>query len=189
MDLVIFDLETTGLSPARDEIIQIAGVRMRGGQILETETFSTFVKPRGPISGFISSYTGITNRHVADAPGAAEAVAAFSAFVGGAVLIAHNGRRFDMPFLRETCRREALPTREIGFVDSIDLSRQLWGGRGGHGLDAVMERLQLSGDGARRHDARGDVQILAEAVRHMWSRLGPDFGTCPVPRGTGCVAR
>lgn len=189
MEVVIFDLETTGLSPYNNEIIQIAGVRMKSGAILETEFFSTYVKPRGHISSFIASYTGITNAHVADAPSAREAVAAFSQFAGNALLIAHNGQRFDMPFLRETCRREGLPTRSVGFVDSMTFSRRLWGGRGGHGLDAVMNRLQLSGDGHRRHDARGDVCILAEAVRRMWAQLSGDFYACPVPCGAGVIAQ
>ncbi|PAW75377.1 MAG: hypothetical protein B9S32_18010 [Verrucomicrobia bacterium Tous-C9LFEB] len=188
MEVVIFDLETTGLSPYRDEIIQIAGVRMKSGAVLESEFFSTYVKPRGRISPFIASYTGITNAHVENAPGARDALHAFSQFAGNALLIAHNGQRFDMPFIRESCTREGLPTRSVSFVDSMAFSRRLWGGRGGHGLDNVMSRLQLTGDGHRRHDARGDVSILAEAVRRMWSQLSADFKACPVPCGSGVIA-
>ncbi|HEY8967180.1 MAG TPA: 3'-5' exonuclease [Candidatus Methylacidiphilales bacterium] len=189
MEVVIFDLETTGLSPYQDEIIQIAGIRMKAGRILETETFATFVKPKRRISSFISSYTGITDAHVRDAPSSKEAVSWFSKYVGDAVLIAHNGQRFDMPFIRETCRREGLPTRNVGFVDSMALSRRLWGGRGGHGLDNVMQRLALTKPESRRHDARGDVEILAEAVKQMWTLLGADYQKCPVSAGSGVVAQ
>lgn len=189
MEVVIFDLETTGLSPYNNEIIQIAGVRMKSGAVLESEFFSTYVKPRGAISPFIASYTGITNAHVQRAPVPREALLSFSQFAGDALLIAHNGQRFDMPFIRESCAREGLPTRTVGFVDSMTFSRRLWGGRGGHGLDAVMTRLQLTGEGHRRHDARGDVCILAEAVRRMWSQLASDFHACPVPCGSGVIAR
>jgi DNA polymerase III subunit epsilon len=188
MDVVIFDLETTGLSPYYNEIIQIAGMRMRSGQILEMEFFSTYVKPRGRISSFISNYTGITEDHVKNAPAAGEAVCAFSKFSGDSLLIAHNGQRFDVPFLRETCTREGLATRTVPFVDSMTFSRKLWGGRGGHGLDAVMERLALTGEGHRRHDARGDVYILAEAVRRMWGKLSCDYEHCPVPCRSGVLA-
>ena len=187
MDLVIFDLETTGLSPAYHEIIQIAGVRMRGGRILAEESFDTLVKPRQRIPSFITSYTGISNAHVEHAPDAATALQRFSQFAGEALLVAHNGQRFDMPFIRESCLRHALPVRPVGFVDSMAFSRKLWGGRGGHGLDAVMSRLQLSLRGARRHDARGDVQVLAEAVRQMWGKLSTDYSACPVPRGNGVL--
>jgi DNA polymerase III epsilon subunit-like protein len=187
MDIVIFDLETTGLSPSSDEIIQIAAVRMRAGWVLEQESFATFVRPARRIPPFISSYTGISNADVQDAPCAPEALAGFSRFVGGATLVAHNGKRFDMPFIREACARHELPVRPVGFVDSMSFSRKLWGGRGGHGLDAVMSRLRLSANGARRHDARGDVRILAEAVRRMWVHLGGDFTHWPVDCGAGVI--
>jgi DNA polymerase-3 subunit epsilon len=187
MDIVVFDLETTGLSPYSEEIIQIAAVRMHGGRILEQEAFATFVNPGRRISSFITSYTGISNAQVQDAPRADQALVEFSRFAGNATLIAHNGKRFDMPFIRESCTRHALPVREVGFIDSMTFSRKLWGGRGGHGLDAVMSRLRLSAAGARRHDARGDVQILAEAVRRMWGQLSPDYHAFPVPSVSGVL--
>ena len=187
MEIVVFDLETTGLSPYSEEIIQIAAVRMRGGVIMDEDAFSTYVNPGRRISSFITSYTGISNHHVQDAPSPAEAVAAFSKFVSNATLIAHNGQRFDMPFIRETCLRNGLPVRPIPFIDSMAFSRKLWGGRGGHGLDAVMSRLRLGANGARRHDARGDVQILAEAVRRMWGELSPCYQSCPLPSGAGVL--
>jgi len=180
MNIVIFDLETTGLSPSTHEIIQIAGVRMRSGRILEEEVFTTFVKPRHTISEFIANYTGITDLHVQNAPTVDDALVNFSKFVGESTLIAHNGRRFDMPFIRESCTRHYLPVRPIRFVDSMSFSRKIWGGRAGHGLDAVMNRLNLSTHGAVRHTASGDVQILAEAVRLMWKRLCSNYKECPV---------
>lgn len=187
MNLVIFDLETTGLSASLDDIIQIAAVRMRMGEILETEFFSTYVRPTRPVPSFITSFTGITNAQVERAPKPITALAEFSRFTGDSVLIAHNGARFDMPFIRESCARLAIPVRPVEFIDSIAFSRKVWGGRAGHGLDAVMTRLEISAAGHRRHDARSDVRILAEAVRRMWSRLTPDFGICPVDKRSGVL--
>lgn len=187
MDIVIFDLETTGLSPYTHEIIQIAGVRMRGGSVLEHENFATFVRPHRHIPPFIERYTGISNAQVQNAPQSSEALLSFSRFVGGATLIAHNGQRFDMPFIRESCVRHQVPVRQVAFIDSMAFSRKLWGGRGGHGLDAVMHRLELSSHPGRRHDARGDVQILAEAVRLMWGRLTGDFLISPVNSTSGVI--
>ena len=187
MDLVIFDLETTGLSPRFNEIIQIAAIRMRHGEPLAEERFETFVCPQTRIPGFITSLTGISNEDVRGAPPCLEAVQSFSAFVGTATLVAHNGRRFDLPFIREFCERQQLPLREVPFFDSMQLSRKLWGGRGGHGLDAVLERTGVSAQGIRRHDARGDVHVLAQAVRHMWTRLDSPFDRCPVDLGVGLL--
>jgi DNA polymerase-3 subunit epsilon len=152
-DFVIFDLETTGLSPAQHDIIQIAGVRVVAGKIRESDSFFSYVNPGGPIPAFISSYTGITNADVRGAP----------------------GHRFDMKFLKESCARHGLPTRKINYQDSIYLSRLIWGKCfGGHGLDAVLARLKISAVGSQRHDARGDVDLLARAVEKMWGMLpGP----------------
>ena len=90
MNLVIFDLETTGFSPRYHEIIQIAAVRMRHGEIVATDRFETFVRPQNAIPGEITELTGITDSDVADAPEPPEALMALSRFVGDDTLIAHN---------------------------------------------------------------------------------------------------
>ena len=185
MHLVIFDLETTGFSPRYHEIIQIAAIRMRHGQIVAADRFETFVRPQNAIPDEITELTGITDSDVSDAPEPAEALQALSRFVSDATLVAHNGRRFDLPFVRECCRRHQLPLREVPVIDSITFSRRIWANERSHNLDAVMERLGLSAKGLRRHDARGDVGILAEAVRCMWQRLGTPPDRSPVPLDVG----
>lgn len=173
---VIYDLETTGLYPDQDDLIQIAAVRFRAGSVLAGESFFSFAKPRRPISSFIESYTGVGNRHVRDAPPPGEVLAEFSQWAGDATLIAHNGLRFDSKFLTATTGRHGGPSREIQCIDSIHISKLLFGNvRGtGHSLDHVTSRLRLSTQGIRRHDARGDVELLARAVAEMWTRLGLD---------------
>lgn len=104
MNIVIFDLETTGFSPSANEIIQIAGVRMRGGRILEEEAFATFVKPTSPIPWFITECTGITDAQVQNAPTAADALVNFSRFIGDATLIAHSTFRSWCPPTRRSWR-------------------------------------------------------------------------------------
>jgi|GEM_PF-407302 len=183
MELVIFDLETTGFSPRTHEIIQIAAVRIRHGELVAGERFATFVRPQTEIPSFISDLTGITSTDVRDAPEPAPALLAFSRFVGDATLVAHNGWRFDLGFIRENCQRHQLPTRAVPFFDSMTLSQQLWGSAKSHGLDAVMERLALAEFDHHRHDARGDVALLAAAVRTMWQRLGAP--PRPLPRPVG----
>jgi DNA polymerase III epsilon subunit-like protein len=185
MNLVIFDLETTGFSPRYHEIIQIAAIRMCHGEIVAADRFETFVRPERDIPDEITELTGISNRDVCDAPKPTEALPALSRFVGDATLVAHNGRRFDLPFVRECCFRHRLPLREVPFIDSMALSREIWKAERVHNLDAVIERLDLSTNGLRRHDARGDVWILAEAVRCMWKRLGAHPDRCPVPLDAG----
>ncbi len=188
MDMVIFDLETTGLSPTVDDIIQIAAVRIRAGRILPTDRFSTFINPGRPVPEFITSYTGISDAHVRHAPLPAKAIAQFSRFVGSDTLIAHNAHRFDMPFLNAACRKSGIKTRSAAYTDSILLSRKLWPSSRQHSLDAVLARLKIGKAGRKRHDARGDVDLLAEAIATMWDRLVPGCGKWPIPLLSGVIA-
>jgi DNA polymerase III epsilon subunit-like protein len=186
--LIIFDLETTGLRPCLHQIIQIAAVKVKNGEWDKGELFDSYVRPEHCIPSFITQLTGITQAEVADAPLPRDVLTRFSEFVGtNATLIAHNGLRFDMRFIAENCKRLGMPVRETNALDSRDFSRKIWGGRGGHGLDAVLARLGLSSEGVKRHDARGDVQLLARAVRQMWERLTPNMHNCPVDSSIGVI--
>jgi len=186
---VIYDLETTGLDPEQDEFIQIAAMRFTAGCLCPDETFTRFARPRRPISSFIESYTGVGNRHVADAARPEEVLVDFSKWAGDSTLIAHNGLRFDSKFLAATCRRHGLAAREIHCIDSIHMSKMLFGKvRGtGHSLDHLISRLRIDSRNIRRHDARGDVEILGLAVASMWHRLELDHAFNGVQRSRTLV--
>ena len=189
-EFVIYDLETTGLSPERCEIIQIAAVRFRAGRMVREEMFFTYARPTTAIPSFIACYTGVTDAHVATAPRPHEALAGFAQFVGAAAgLIAHNGHRFDSRFLEATCRRHSLGTRAVHSIDSLHLSRRMFGtARGtGHGLDRVLSRLNIGRGEARRHDARGDVALLGRAIELMWESLRLDAGCSGLPNHRTCL--
>ena len=188
---VVYDLETTGLDPEDDEFIQIAAMRFSAGCLCPAETFASFARPRKRISPFIESYTGVGNHHVQNAARPEEVLCEFAAWSGDSTLIAHNGLRFDSKFLAATCRRHGLPVREIHCIDSIHMSKMLFGKtRGtGHSLDHLVSRLRIDAHGVRRHDARGDVEILGSAVSHMWQRLGLDRAFNGVPRHSTFLPR
>lgn len=95
---VIFDLETTGLSPVNDRIIEIGAVKMCGGKV--TDSFSTFVNPQIPIPFNIESLTGISDSMVENAGTIEEILPEFLEFCKGAVMVAHNAG-FDVGFIKE----------------------------------------------------------------------------------------
>lgn len=181
---VIYDLETTGLSRDDDEFIQIAAMRYYEGRLCAGDSFFSFARPRKAISSFIEQYTGIGNSHVQGAPRPEDVLCHFARWAGSSTLIAHNGQRFDSKFLESTCRRHGLATYEVDCIDSIQISKMLFGKtRGtGHSLDHLKARLQLRESNLRRHDARGDVDILGRAVEAMRNRLGLDHFLKGVPR-------
>lgn len=188
---VIYDLETTGLDPKQDEFIQIAAMRFSAGFLCPGDTFASYARPRRKIPAFIESYTGVCNHHVREAPRPEEVLLEFAAWAGDSTLIAHNGLRFDSKFLAATCNRHGIPMREIHSIDSIHMSKMLFGKtRGtGHSLDHLVSRLRIDKQGIRRHDARGDVEILGHAVDRMWQRLGLDRAFNGVPRHTTFLPR
>ena len=123
---VVFDLETTGLSPARSRIVEIGAQKV--GRLALGEHFETLVNPGVPLPAAITALTGIGRDEVRAAPDADLAVRRFLSFAGDDVLVAHNAR-FDMGFLdraveRLTGRRVAAPV-----VDTVWLARRLLGGR------------------------------------------------------------
>jgi DNA polymerase III subunit epsilon len=181
---VIFDLETTGLCSYSCEIIQIAAVRFRNGIAVKEDSFFSFCRPRQRIPSFISSYTGITDRDVCNAPRPIEVLHQFSDFVGDSVIMAHNGHRFDIKFLESTCRSHGANVRPVHSIDTISFSRKLFGtARGtGHSLDRILQRLGLDAANYRRHDARGDIMALADALSIMWQGLGLDPECTGIPR-------
>jgi DNA polymerase III epsilon subunit family exonuclease len=123
---VVFDLETTGLSPARSRIVEIGAQRVEALEV--GAIFETLVDPGVALPIAITALTGIGQEHVRGAPGQELAVRRFLAFAGDAVLVAHNAR-FDLGFLdrvveRLTGRRVAGPV-----VDTVGLARRLLSGR------------------------------------------------------------
>jgi DNA polymerase-3 subunit epsilon len=120
---VVFDLETTGLRPSRDDaIVQIGAVLLEAGA--EAGRFDMLVHPGRPIPPVSTRYHGITDPMVADAPRVADAVAAFRDFAAGAVLVAHNAA-FDVTALRAAARRDGAPPLANPALCSMLLARWL----------------------------------------------------------------
>jgi DNA polymerase III alpha subunit (gram-positive type) len=186
---VIYDLETTGLYPDSDEFIQIAATRFQAGNLFPEDSFFSYARPRHRISSFITSYTGICNDDVRQSPPPEEVLCQFARWAGCSTLIAHNALRFDSKFLAATCQRHRLPSREVQCIDSIHISKMLYGNtRGiGHSLDHVKSRLGLRDTDLRRHDARGDVDLLGRAVQEMSRQLALDNALNGVKRHTSLL--
>ena len=94
---VVFDLETTGLSPTADEIIELSAIKVKNQKAVQT--FSTLVKPSRPIPSGATAINGITNQMVANSPSICEAVKNFLDFIGNEVLVGHNIHSFDLNFM------------------------------------------------------------------------------------------
>jgi DNA polymerase-3 subunit epsilon len=163
---VVFDLETTGLSPSRgDAIVSIGAVRVDNAALAEAR-FSTLVDPGRPIPPASTRYHGITDAMVQGAPGEAEAVAGFAAFAAGAVLVAHNAA-FDMTCLAAAEYRGAPPMPNPALC-SLVLSQWLDPTETDHTLDGLAARMDEVIAG--RHDALGDALATAAIFVRLLAR-------------------
>jgi DNA polymerase III epsilon subunit family exonuclease len=114
-DLVVIDVETTGIDTTLADIVEIAAVRIKKGKI--ADRWSTLVKPARPIIG--NQMHGITDKDVAKAPSAADAVAELTKWAGDALLIGHNVG-FDLGFLTEASGKSYEPGT---YLDTLALAR------------------------------------------------------------------
>ncbi len=165
LTFVVFDSETTGLDPDKDDVVQLGAVRIVNGRIIKAEVFDTLVNPRRPIPAQSSKVHGITDSMVAKAPDFDAARNAFQAFVADAVLIAHNAP-FDMAFLNQQSAPDA-PRFGNAVMDTVHLSAIIFGGSAVHTLDALCDRLQVKIPDHMRHTAGGDALATAQAFVAM----------------------
>ena len=119
--ITYLDLETTGATPLRDRITEIALVRFENG--IEVARWQTLVNPEKSIPAFIQQLTGIDNEMVANAPTFKEVPGILAKYLDGAVMVAHNVR-FDHGFLKSEYRRLGHVLRQR-VLCTVKISRSL----------------------------------------------------------------
>ncbi len=164
-EFVVFDIETTGLSPVTCKITEIGAVKIKNGQVLER--YNTFVNPECPIPEEIVKLTSITDEMVADARTIDAVLPEFLEFVGDRLLIAHNAG-FDISFIRAAAKAQGIPFGNV-YLDTLALSRYLNPELKSHKLDVLAKHYKL-GD-FHHHRACDDAEMLAAIFFGMAEQL------------------
>ncbi|HZG84360.1 PolC-type DNA polymerase III [Paenibacillus sp.] len=159
---VVYDVETTGLSVVNNKIIELAGVKMVDGKVVDE--FATFIDPHEKIPYNITQLTNITDDMVAGAPEESEIIPKFVEWVGDAVLVAHNAR-FDTGFLQAACKRHGLPEMPNPVLDTLELARLLFPSMKNHRLNTLADKFKVSLES--HHRAIDDSKALGEVLTHL----------------------
>lgn len=164
-ELVVFDVETTGLNPNNSRLIEIGAVKLRNGVLCEE--FSSYVDPEAELPPNITELTGISKADLKGAPKEIDALRAFFDFAGESPLAAHNAD-FDISFIRTAAERHGVPF-EPAYLDSLILSRKLLPELGKHSLDKVAQFLSVPEFSHHRasDDARACALITARFLNML----------------------
>lgn len=121
-DYAVIDLETTGLNTKFCEIIELAAVRIRDGQIIDT--FETLIKPESEIPYVVTKKTNITNEMVETAPKINEKFQEYLDFIGDDIVLGHNIDSYDIHIIHRYCEELNLRSFNNDTLDTLKFSRK-----------------------------------------------------------------
>ncbi|MFZ5824441.1 MAG: helicase C-terminal domain-containing protein [Bacillota bacterium] len=168
MDLINFvaiDVETTGLDPERDQLIEVAAVRYEGGR--ETAVLSQLIDPGVPIPQRIQNLTGIHSGMVAGKPPIGQVVPALKELIGDLPLVAHNAP-FDLGFLQVAFARQGVSLPNHAY-DTAELARVVLPRAKNHRLNTLAALLEARLEQHHRaeDDARACGQVFCSLLRQL----------------------
>lgn len=157
---VSIDLETTGLNPKSDKIIEIGAVRVIDGKA--TERFSTFVNPGRKLEERIVELTGIQDADLQDAPIIEEVLPSLMEFLGDSILLGHS-ILFDYSFLKKAAVNQKL-TFEKQAIDTLKIARRFLTELEHRSLDYLCEYYKIP---HQAHRALADAEATSELYRRL----------------------
>lgn len=166
---IALDLETTGLNPAEDRILEIGAVRVEDGKI--TGTYDTLIRTGVPIAAKIQELTGITEEMAESGRDIREVMEEFIPFCKELPLLGHN-IMFDYSFVKQNAVNLGLTFEKQG-VDTLKIARKLLPPEESKSLTALCAYYGISRE--REHRASDDAQAAME----LYGILGREFPDCP----------
>lgn len=169
-DYVAFDLETTGLSPETDQIIEIGALKVKDGKVIGR--FMEFVKPEKTISPMITNITGITNEMVANARDTRKIITDFVNFCEDYVLVGHN-IMFDYKFSKLYANKYGYSFDKKG-IDTLKIARKIHKEFESKSLGVLCEHYKIENKAAHRayHDALATAKLY-QCMSHYYETKEP----------------
>ena len=165
-DYVVIDLETTGFDPRFDEIIELGAIRYNKG--IETERYSSLVKPEDEIDEYITELTGITNDMLANAPSINEVLPQYLDFIGESTVVGHNVN-FDINFIYDEYKYILGKEFKNDFVDTLRLSRKVFPDLINHKLATLAKEFNI--EVSTSHRSLADCEVTAHVYEYLKSYI------------------
>lgn len=159
------DLETTGLNPKTDKIIEIGAIRVENGVL--SETFETFVNPGRRLEPKITELTGITDEALQDAPSMEEVLPHFLEFAKDLPLLGHSVL-FDFSFLKKAAVNQKLTFEREG-IDTLKIARKYLAELPHRNLGYLCEYYGIE---HQAHRALEDARATSELYQKLWQEFG-----------------
>ncbi len=176
----LFDLETTGISAWHDDVIEIAAVKVRDGQIVDE--FQELVNPGRVIPYAATAVNHISNKMVEGKESFDKVLSRFLEFVDNDVLVGHNIHSFDMKFIKRDCEKYYGKILSNDYVDTLRLSKTVFPHWPHRRLSDLAEYYGLSYSGA--HRALADCRINQKVYELLAKELN---GTAEIPKHKICL--
>jgi DNA polymerase III epsilon subunit family exonuclease len=173
--LVVLDIETTGFYyNTGDEIVEVAAEKLIGFKIIDT--FHSLIRPTRLVPPEAIAIHGLDNQYLKlHGREPFEVFTEFASFIGGALLVGHNIRQFDFPFIAAHFLRLGLPAPHNELLDTLEIARaQL--AIPNHKLGTVAAHFGIATDGA--HRAQADVAMTREVLLRLAKKVDWDCNQC-----------
>lgn len=158
----VIDLETTGLSPQFDEIIEFAAIKYRDGK--QVDIFNTLVNPGFSLDPFITDLTGITDEMLKCAPTVQDVIEDFVSFIGDDCVIGHNVG-FDVNFIYDTSMKYLGKPFRNDHINTVRFANKLLPDLPHKTLTCICEHFCVPTTGS--HRALKDCELVNEAYQQM----------------------
>lgn len=162
----VIDIETTGLSCEKNEIIELSALKIRDNKIVDE--FSSLVKPAGHINSFIRGLTGISDELVKDASDITKVLPNFISFIDNDTVLGHNVK-FDLRFIKYNLKKHFQKDFNNAAVDTMRVSRKYCTELTSHRLQVLAEHFNISTKG--HHRALKDCEITNDVYQNIKNGL------------------
>lgn len=171
-EYAVIDIETTGLSPKYDSIIELSALKIKDNSIVDT--FTSLVNPGFKIDSFITELTGITNEMLQESNKIEKILPDFLNFIGDSLLVGHN-INFDINFIYDNCITLFNKSLQNDFIDTMRISKRILKELPHHKLSDLANFYNISYDGA--HRALNDCKITQDCFIKLQDSILKEYSS------------